>query len=209
MDFGFSSPKSTKSFMHDQSTDKKLKHGLVSLSWQQSKNFIDIPKMIERIPGENFIGEYLTHACYELPVSFLTKEQLKKIPHFNRMSGRYRRLPGSLVRNMTGQQRAEPRDGASPDLDRPKNINYEKLLQGYEKLGHMKKLAVPFDMSKSKARDMNMLMQTDFYKNILYDNYKMQCEEMFSLSPRHHFSSGSSRKAYTAVGTKRNLNSRG
>lgn len=159
MDFGFSSPKSTKSFMHDQSTDKKLKHGLVSLSWQQSKNFIDIPKMIERIPGENFIGEYLTHACYELPVSFLTKEQLKKIPHFNRMSGRYRRLPGSLVRNMTGQQRAEPRDGASPDLDRPKNINYEKLLQGYEKLGHMKKLAVPFDMSKSKARDMNMLMQ--------------------------------------------------
>lgn len=56
---------------------------------------------------------------------------------------------------------------------RPRNINYEKMLEGYDKLGHMKKLSVPFDMSKSKARDMTMLMQTDAYKNILYDNYRM------------------------------------
>ncbi len=35
-------------------------------------------------------------------------------------------------------------------------------------------------MGKQKSRDMNMYMQTDFYKNILYDNYKQQCEEIFS-----------------------------
>jgi hypothetical protein len=54
------------------------------------------------------------------------------------------------------------------------------MISGFEKLGHFKKLAVPFNMGKAKARDMSMLMTTDAYKNILYDNYRMQCEEMFS-----------------------------
>jgi hypothetical protein len=96
------------------------------------------------------------------------------------MSGRYRRLHGNLLKKMTTLERADPsKDGAQKEI-RPVNINYEKMLGGYDKLGHMKKLSVPFDMSKSKARDMSMLMQTEQYKNILYDNYKQQCEEMFS-----------------------------
>ena len=66
------------------------------------------------------------------------------------------------------------------------NINYEKMLKGYEKLGHMKKLSVPFDMGKSKSRDMSMLMQTEAYKNILYDNYRLQCEEMFNADRTVH-----------------------
>lgn len=60
------------------------------------------------------------------------------------------------------------------------NINYEKMLRGYDKLGHMKKLSVPFDMSKIKSRDMSMMMSTEAYKNILYDNYKLECQEMFA-----------------------------
>lgn len=34
-------------------------------------------------------------------------------------------------------------------------------------------------MGKAKARDMNMYMTTDAYKNNLYENYKLECEEMF------------------------------
>lgn len=84
------------------------------------------------------------------------------------------------------------------------NINYEKMIGGYEKLGHMKKLSVPFDMGKSKARDMTMLMQTEQYKNILYENYRQQCEEMFApTSPTSPM-----RKAMTAVSGKRSLNKR-
>lgn len=100
---------------------------------------------------------------------------------------------------MTIIQRPEPSKDGAPKEVRPVNINYEKMLGGYEKLGHMKKLSVPFDMGKSKARDMTMMMQTDLYKNILYDNYRMQCEELFmseKTTPR------------TAVGGKRNLNMR-
>jgi hypothetical protein len=126
--------------------------------------------MIERVPGEHFIGQYATHASYDLPSSF--GESMHTIPRFQRMSGRYRRLHGNLLRNVNSLQKAAPKDGVSEDASRPKNINYEKMLQGYERLGHMKKAAIPFDMSKIKARDMNMYMQTDAYKNILYDNYR-------------------------------------
>ena len=34
-------------------------------------------------------------------------------------------------------------------------------------------------MGKVMARDMNMYMTTDAYKNNLYENYKLECEEMF------------------------------
>ena len=74
------------------------------------------------------------------------------------MSGRHRRLPGSLLRNMNSLMKANETDASSKNEDRPKTINYERMLGGYDKLGHMKKLSVPFDMSKSKSRDMSMLM---------------------------------------------------
>lgn len=95
----FSSPMSIKSFTADPMTDKKLQMGLTSLSWTQSKNFIEIPKMIERVPGEYFIGKYQTQAMYELPTCI--GEDMGKIPRFHKMSGRYRRLHGNLLRNMT------------------------------------------------------------------------------------------------------------
>ena len=101
------------------------------------------------------------------------------IPRFQKMSGRYRRLHGNMLKKMALNVRAAPED-CPPKEIRPMNINYEKLLGGYEKLGHMKKLSVPFDMGKSKSRDMSMMMQTEAYKNILYENYRLQCEERFS-----------------------------
>lgn len=94
------------------------------------------------------------------------------MPRFQKMSGRYRRLPGSLTRNMNMLQKAAPEDCVPRETDRIKTINYEKMLAGHEKLGHFKKLSVGFDMGKSKARDMSMMMQTEAYKNILYENYK-------------------------------------
>jgi hypothetical protein len=153
----YNSPKSTKSFFVDPKEDKKLQVGvLTSLSWTQSKNFIDIPKMIERVPGEFFIGKYQTQAMYDLPTCI--GENMSKIPRFYKMSGRYRRLHGNLLRNMNVLQKADPSKEGAPPEPRPFNINYEKMLGGYEKLGHMKKLSVPFEMSKAKARDMTMLM---------------------------------------------------
>jgi hypothetical protein len=50
-------------------------------------------------------------------------------------------------------------------------------------------------MGKSKARDMNMYMTTDAYKNVLYENYKLECEEMFV--PNY--------KPFTAKSGKRSL----
>lgn len=147
------------------------------------------------MPGEYFIGSFATEATYDLPTSI--GESIEKMPRFNKMSGRYRRIHGSLVRNLNELQKSAPRDGANMDI-RPRNINYEKMLEGYDKLGHMKKLSVPFDMSKSKARDMTMLMQTDAYKNILYDNYRMQCEELVA-----------SERGYTSGKSKRSLHKRG
>ncbi|TNV82030.1 hypothetical protein FGO68_gene16144 [Halteria grandinella] len=202
---GFNSPASVKSF-NDPLSEKKLQVGvLTSLSWSQSKNFINIPKMIERVPGEFFIGTYPTQASYDLPTCI--GEDINKLPRFHKMSGRYRRLHGNLLRNMNNLQKADPSTDGAPPEARPVNINYENMLSGYERLGHMKKLSVPFDMGKAKARDMGMLMQTEQYKNILYDNYKQQVEEMFApssiMSPL-----GSARKSRTAVGKKR-LHKRG
>lgn len=93
------------------------------------------------------------------------------------MRGRYQRLPGSLLRNMNSLVKANETDSTSKNDDRPNTINYERMLGGYDKLGHMKKLSVPFDMSKTKSRDMSILMQTEAFKNILYDNYRQQFEE--------------------------------
>ena len=162
--------------------DAKLKMNTpVNLSWTQSKNCVKIPTMIERKHGEYFIGTYPTQATYDLPTCI--GELMYTIPQFERTSGRYRRLHGNLLKSMNGMQRAEfSRDGAAKEI-RPMNINYEKMLSGYERLGHMKKLAVPFDMGKAKARDSSMLMQTDAYKNILYENHRLEYEEMFGMSP--------------------------
>lgn len=93
------------------------------------------------------------------------------IPKFQKMSGRYRRLHGNLLRGMNDLQKAEEKDGAS-NVSKLYNINYENMLKGYDKLGHMKQLSVPFNMAKAKSRDMSMFMQTEAYKNILYDNYR-------------------------------------
>jgi len=140
-----------------------------------------IPKMIERKHGEYFIGEYATQACYDLPTCI--GELMYTIPKFDKMSGRYRRLHGNLLRNMNALQKADHvRDGAAKEI-RPVNINYEKMLAGYEKLGHMKKLAVPFDMTKAKARDSAMLHTTDAYKNILYENYRQEMEALYGVFP--------------------------
>ncbi len=57
------------------------------------------------------------------------------------------------------------------------------MLAAYEKLGHMKKLATPFNMSKIKARDLAMLNTTDAYKNILYENYRLEQEEIYGVYP--------------------------
>ena len=137
--------------------------------------------MIERKHGEYFVGEFATQASYNLPSCI--GELMYTIPKFDRMSGRYRRLHGNLLKGMTPLQRAEfSRDGAAKEI-RPFNIDYEKMLAGYEKLGHMKKLATPFNMSKIKARDLAMLNTTDAYKNILYENYRLEQEEIYGVYP--------------------------
>jgi hypothetical protein len=162
------SPK--KSGITDPETDKKLQvNSPVNLSWTQSKNFLSIPKMIERIPGENFIGKYETHACYDLPTCI--GENMYTIPKFTKMSGRERRLNGNLLKTMNNLVKAAPKDAVAHDAARPMNINYEKMMRGFHKLGHVQK-QMTLDMGKQSSRDMNMYMQTDFYKNILYDNYK-------------------------------------
>jgi hypothetical protein len=128
------SPK--KSGIPDQELDKKFQvHSPVNLSWSLSKNFIKIPKMIERVPGENFIGKYETHACYDLPTCI--GENMYTIPRFNKMSGRERRLNGNLLRNMNNLQKATAADAVPHDASRPVNINYEKMLRGFHKLGHI------------------------------------------------------------------------
>jgi hypothetical protein len=55
--------------------------------------------------------------------------------------------------------------------------------------------AIGFDMGKAKARDMNMYMVTEAYKNNLYENYKLECEEMFLPE----------RKSTTATSGKRTI----
>ena len=150
------------------------------LSWTQSKNAIKIPKMIER--GENFIGKLETQAMYDLPTCI--GELFYTIPKFNRMSGRDARLNGNLLRNMNALVKAGPKDAAPRDSARPFNINYENIEKGFHRLGHIKKQAVGFDMGKSKARDMNMYMTTEAYKNVLYENYKLECEDMFVPNPK-------------------------
>lgn len=133
--------------------------------------------MIERVPGENFIGKYETQAMYDLPSCI--GELLYTIPKFKKMSGREARLNGTLLRNMNALVKAGPKDAAPLDSARPFNINYENMQKGFHRLGHIKKQAIGFDMGKSKARDMNMYMTTEAYKNVLYENYKLECEEMF------------------------------
>ena len=108
------------------------------------------------------------------------------------MSGRERRLNGNLLRNMNNLVKAAPKDAVPRDAARPVNINYEKMLRGFHNLGHVQK-QMTLDMGKQSARDMNMYMQTDQYKNILYDNYKAQCEDLFLRE----------RKANTASNSKR------
>jgi hypothetical protein len=90
------------------------------------------------------------------------------------------RWPGLLIAGKAAALvKAGPKDAAPMDSARPFNINYENMQKGFHRLGHIKKQAIGFDMGKSKARDMNMYMTTEAYKNVLYDNYKMECEEMF------------------------------
>jgi len=81
--------------------------------------------MIERVPGENFIGKYETHACYDLPTCI--GENMYTIQKFKKMSGRERRLNGNLLRNMNNLVKAAPKDAAPRDAARPFNINYEKM----------------------------------------------------------------------------------
>ena len=188
------SPK--KSGIPDKETDKQLQvHSPVNLSWTLHKNFMSIPKMIERVPGENFIGKYETHACYDLPTCI--GENMYTIPKFSKMSGRERRLNGNLLRDMNNLVKGRPADAIPHDVARPMNINYEKMIRGFHKLGHVQK-QMTLDIGKQPARDMNMYMQTDQYKNILYDNYKSQCEDLFL----------SERKANTAHGKRTGLNHR-
>jgi len=149
--------------------------------------------MIERVPGENFIGHYETEAMYDLPSCI--GELMYTIPRFKKMSGREQRLNGNLLRNMNALVKAGPQDAAPRDSARPFNISYEKMAKGFHKLGHIKKQAIGFDMGKAKARDMNMYMVTDAYKNNLYENYKLECEEMFLPE----------RKSTTATSGKRTI----
>ena len=149
--------------------------------------------MIERVPGENFIGKYETQAMYDLPSCI--GELMYTIPKFKQMAGRDRIVHGNLLRNMNALVKAGPEDAAPKDSARPYNISYEKMQTGFQKLGHVKKQAIGFDMGKIKARDMNMYMSTEAYKNILYDNYRMEVEEMFEAE----------RKPFTAFPGKRSL----
>jgi hypothetical protein len=93
--------------------------------------------MIERIPGENFIGKYETHACYDLPTCI--GENMYTIPKFSKMNGREMKVNGTLLRTMNNLVKAAPKDFVAHDVDRPKNINYEKMLGGFRQLGHIKK----------------------------------------------------------------------
>lgn len=166
----------------------------VPLSWTQSKNSMKIPKMIERVPGENFIGKYETQAMYDLPTCI--GELMYTIPKFKKMAGRERRVHGTLLRNMNALVKAGPEDAAPRDSSRPFNISYERMMTGFHKLGHVKKQAIGFDMGKSKARDMNMYMTTEAYKNVLYENYRLEVEQAFDAE----------RKPFTAQPGKRGLN---
>ena len=85
--------------------------------------------MIERVPGENFIGKYETHACYDLPTCI--GENMYTIPAFKKMSGRERRLNGNLLRNMNNLVKAAPKDAVPHDAARPMSINYERMLRGF------------------------------------------------------------------------------
>ena len=106
--YSLTSPTSPKrQGIPDPTQDKQLQMAQpVSLSWTQSKNSLNIPKMIERVPGENFIGKYETQAMYDLPSCI--GELLYTIPRFKKMSGREQRLNGNLLRNMNALVKAGP-----------------------------------------------------------------------------------------------------
>jgi hypothetical protein len=83
----------------DGIADAKLRiHSPVNLSWTYNKNRLEIPKMIERKPGENFVGKFATHASYDLPTCI--GELMYSVPTFTKMSGRARRLHGNLLKDM-------------------------------------------------------------------------------------------------------------
>lgn len=148
------SPK--KSGINSPETDKKYQlHQPVNLSWTLSKNFIDIPRTLERVPGENFIGKYETQASYDLPSCI--GELMYTIPKFSKMNGRELRLNGNILRNMGPLVKASEKDGVAKDVTRPWNINLEKMLNGFNKLGHWKR-ELGFSMGKQKSRDMTMYM---------------------------------------------------
>jgi hypothetical protein len=55
--------------------------------------------------------------------------------------------------------------------------NYDKVVEAYNKLGHVKQKVTSPDLRKLPSRDMSIYMQTEALRNVLNENYKLMIED--------------------------------